>query len=103
MNERDQTILVPAHIEHRQIAHEVGGSEVRLQRAEPLPEFPNPPLADCPHTLSSHIWNQRGKGLVVNRFWSFVRHRAATLQARAQTGLVLVGGFFCHGVARGIP
>src|ERR1017187_3702740 len=83
VNERDQPILVPAYIKHRQIAHKVGGTEGRLQRAgvlphrsldrvcpvlerlgrfrEPRAEFPNPPLADDPHTPSSHIWNQRVK------------------------------------------
>src|ERR1017187_5919036 len=33
VNERDQPILVPAYIKHRQIAHKVGGTEGRLQRA----------------------------------------------------------------------
>ena len=83
VNERDQPILVPAHIEHRQIAHEVGGAEVCFQRAgvllrrsldsvcpvlerlgrlrEAHPEFPNPPLANDSHTPSSHIWNQQVK------------------------------------------
>src|ERR1035441_9371186 len=75
VNERDQPILVPAYIKHRQIAHKVGGTEGRLQRAgvlphrsldrvcpvlerlgrfrEPRAAFPHPPLSDDPHTNNS--------------------------------------------------
>src|SRR5438552_17841652 len=78
VNERDQTILVSAYVEHRQVTYEIRRPDGRLQLAgvaphgsfnrirpvfqpvnglrEPLAEIPNPPLADYPQILRFPYW-----------------------------------------------